>query len=237
MRPRLLVALGVVALGVSGCGGSSLLANGSGPAHAKASRGSRTTSAQRKSTPPAASGTTAPASPASTQVKTRRRSAVASRPQIVAGTGSTVIPAEHLTISASAPLAQTPFVSEADSVCSDYRREVANEGAASTLPEQERIYSTIVDDATQAITSLQRLSPPGADRSLFQRYLTLTAEAIDDFSAAQRRSPSTSEATGTAVDGQDFEAFQALAGRVTAARAVARRLGFRVCGSPGSDWL
>jgi hypothetical protein len=236
MRPRLLAALGVVALGVSGCGGSSPLSNGSGPVHAKASRGSRTTPAPRTSTPPAASGTTAPASPASAQVKTRRRS-VASRPQIVAGTGGTVIPAEHLTISASAPLAQTPFVSEADSVCSDYRREVANEGAASTLPAQERIYSTIVDDATQAITSLQRLSPPGADRSLFQRYLTLTAQAIDDFSAAQRRTPSTSEATGTAVDGQDFEAFQALAGRVTAARAVARRLGLRVCGSPGSDWL
>ena len=96
---------------------------------------------------------------------------------------------------------------------------------------------TIVDDATQALVRLQGLSPPASERRLFTRYLAATGAAIDDFSAAQRRSRSTSEATGTAVDGQDFETFQALAGRVTAARGVAHRLGLRVCGTAGSDWL
>jgi hypothetical protein len=162
---------------------------------------------------------------------------VASRPQVVAGTGGVSIPSLHLTISDSAPLSQSPFISQADSICSAYRSEVAKVGTASTLPAQERIYPTIVNDATQAIGRLQKLSPPGSERPLFLRYLTLTGGAIDDFSSAQTRSRSTKEATGTAVDGQDFETFQALAGRVTAARGVARKLGLRVCGSPGSDWL
>jgi hypothetical protein len=231
MRHRLYLAAAVVAIGLTGCGGSSHKSPRSTSTSTSASGSAASTSPSVSASAPTT--TTAP----SAKTTKAKRSHVQIRPKVVAGTGGVVVPAVHITVSDATPLASPSFVSEADAICSSYRGQVKGEGAASTLPAQERIYSTVVDDATQAMVRLQELSPPAAERGLFVRYLKLTGGAIDDFSTAQRRSRSTKEATGTAVDGQDFAAFQTLAGRVTAARGVARKLGLRVCGSPGSDWL
>jgi hypothetical protein len=238
MRRGLSFAAVAVALGVAGCGGGS--SHESSPSPSASTSGSSAASGSRASARPSASrsaptGTTTSAATSATHEA--KLSRAHTRPQVVAGTGGVVVPAIHITIGGGTPLATSSFVAKADAICGAYRDQVKGENAASSLPAQERIYSTIVDDATQALVRLQGLSPPASERRLFTRYLAATGAAIDDFSAAQRRSRSTSEATGTAVDGQDFETFQALAGRVTAARGVAHRLGLRVCGSAGSDWL
>jgi hypothetical protein len=219
------VAVGV-ALGVGGCGGSSH--GSSHPAAAAAAGGSSVAPA------PAAANQSGQQAPAS---KPRHRH-VAARPlKVVSGTGGVIVPAAHITLATAAPLARTTFASEADDVCRDYRGEVAGKGGASTLPAQEKVYATVVDDATRALVRLQALSPPAAQRRLFLRYLALTGGAVDDFAAAQGRSRSTSETTGAKVEARDLRTFALLARRVTAARAAARALGLRVCGSMGSDWL
>lgn len=233
----------VVALGLAGCGGSShgsshpAAAAAAAPAAAAAAGGSTVSSASASaSARPAAaaadqSGQQAPAP------KPRRHHAAARPLKVVSGTGGVSVPATHITLATAAPLARTTFASEADGVCRSYRREVAGKGGASTLPAQERVYATVVDDATRALVRLQQLSPPAAQRPLFLRYLALTGGAVDDFAAAQRRSRSTSVTTGNKVEARDLRTFALLARRVTAARAVARELGLRVCGSAGSDWL
>jgi hypothetical protein len=221
------VAVGV---GVAGCGGSSHGSAHPAAAAAAAAGGSTVASAR----PPAASNRSGQQAPAS---KPRRHPAAARPLKVVSGTGGVIVPAAHITLATAAPLVRTSFVSEADGVCRDYRGEVAGKGGASTLPAQEKIYATVVNDATRALVRLQRLSPPAAQRSLFLRYLALTGGAVDDFAAAQNRSRSTSKATGNKVEARDLRTFALLARRVTAARAVARQLGLRVCGSAGSDWL
>jgi hypothetical protein len=224
------VAVGV---GVAGCGGSS---RGSAqPAAAAAATAAAAGGSTVASAPtPAAANRSGQQAPAS---KPRRHHAAARPLKVVSGTGGVIVPAAHITLASAAPLVRTSFVSEADAVCRDYRGEVAGKGGASTLPAQEKVYATVVDDATHALVRLQQLSPPAAQRRLFLRYLALTGAAVDDFAAAQGRSRSTSAATGNKVEARDLRTFALLARRVTAARAVARQLGLRVCGSAGSDWL
>ena len=231
MRRGLCIGAAGLALGVAGCGGSSHASSAAAGSRASAPGGSPATST---SVSAAASG---PANQTAHAVKPGRRHVNNSPPQVVAGTGGVIVPAAHITLVAAAPDRRPAFLSAADAVCRSYRRQVAAEGGAGTLTAQEKVYVTVVDDATRAIVRLQALSPPAATRPLFLRYLALTGGAIDDFATAQRRSRSTSEKDGTAVEGSDFSAFQVLAKRVTAARAVAHQLGLRVCGSAGSDWL
>jgi hypothetical protein len=227
-----------LALGIAGCGGSSHASSAAAGSGASASGGSVTTSGSGSGS--ASSSASAPASRPAHGVKPHRRHVYNLPAQVVAGTGGVIVPAAHITLSPAAPTAPTArpaFVSAADAVCRSYRSEVAAQGGAGTLTAQEKVYVTVVDDATRAIVRLQALSPPAAARPLFLRYLALTGGAIDDFAIAQRRSRSTSEKDGTSVEGSDFSTFQVLARRVTAAHAVAHRLGLRVCGSAGSDWL
>jgi hypothetical protein len=212
----------VVALGLAGCGGSSHPASAPGRPGSTVASASASASAhgQRK-----------------TGSKPRRHHASARPLRVVSGNGGVIVPATHITLATAAPLGRTTFASEADDVCRAYRGEVSGKGDAATLSAQEKVYPTVVNDATRAIARLQALSPPVAQRALFLRYLALTGGAVDDFAAAQGRSRSTSEATGNTVEARDLHRFALLARRVTAARAVARKLGLRVCGSPGSDWL
>jgi hypothetical protein len=234
-----------LALGIAGCGGSShassaAAGSGASGSGASGSGGAVTTSASRSGSGSASASASAPANKPGHAVKPHRRHVYNRPAQVVAGTGGVIVPAVHITLAPAAPAApaaRPAFLSAADAVCRSYRSEVAAEGVAGTLPAQEKVYVTVVDDATRAIVRLQRLSPPAAARPLFLRYLALTGGAIDDFAIAQRRSRSTSEKDGTSVEGGDFSAFQVLARRVTAARAVAHQLGLRVCGSAGSDWL
>jgi hypothetical protein len=220
-------------LGIAGCGGSS---HASSAAAASAEPGGAST-ASASASGAASTSASAPANKPANVVNPGRRHVHTRPAQVVAGTGGVIVPAVHITLAPAAPAARPAFLSAADAVCRSYRSEVAAEGGAGTLTAQEKVYVTVVDDATRAIVRLQALSPPAAARPLFLRYLALTGGAIDDFAIAQRRSRSTSEKDGTAVDGSDFGAFQVLARRVTAARAVAHQLGLRVCGSAGSDWL
>jgi hypothetical protein len=233
MRRGLSIGAVGLALGLAGCGGSSHALSGAAGSGASASGGAVTTSASRSGSASAS----APVHKAAHAVKPHRRHVYNRPPQVVAGTGGVIVPAAHITLGPAAPAARPAFLSAADAVCRSYRSEVAAQGDAGTLTAQEKVYGTVVDDATRAIVRLQRLSPPAAERPLFLRYLALTGGAIDDFAIAQRRSRSTSEKDGTSVEGSDFSTFQVLARRVTAAHAVAHRLGLRVCGSAGSDWL
>jgi hypothetical protein len=233
MRRGLCIGAAGLALGIAGCGGSSHASSAAAGSPASAPGGSPATSTSAS----AGASASAPASQTTHAVKPARRAVSNRPPQVVAGTGGVIVPAAHITLVAAAPDRRPAFLSAADAVCRSYRRQVAAEGAAGTLTAQEKVYVTVVDDATRAIVRLQALSPPAGVRPLFLRYLALTGGAIDDFATAQRRSRSTSEKDGTAVEGSDFSAFQVLAKRVTAARAVAHQLGLRVCGSAGSDWL
>jgi hypothetical protein len=148
-----------------------------------------------------------------------------------------IVPGPHVTAATGPALPSARFAAAADAICGTYRRHSSATSQATTLAAQEHIYAGVVDAATEAIASLRALSPPAAERPTFTRYLQLTATAIDDFVAAQGRSRSTREATGVEVENQDFLTFQHLAHDATAADAVARKLGFDVCGSAGSDWL
>jgi hypothetical protein len=129
------------------------------------------------------------------------------------------------------------LVVSADAICRSYRREVAGENDASTLPAQEQEYSDIVQAAQNAVQQLRGLTAPAAQASIFARFVEDTADAISSFEAAQQRSRSTQESSGVQTEQQDFTAFQSAGRSASAGDAAARALGMRVCGSPGSDWL
>jgi hypothetical protein len=135
----------------------------------------------------------------------------------------------------SAPGGQ--FIVAGDAICRAYRRQVSPLSRATTLAAQEQVSRSLVNAARQAVGQLQALSPPGLRQATFKRFTGMTSAAIDEFAAAQSRSTSTREATGAAVRGQDLAAYQTAVSDAQAADAAARQIGFRVCGSSGSDWL
>lgn len=137
---------------------------------------------------------------------------------------------------ASAPKS-SPFIRAADAVCRAYRQQVRPLGQASTLAAQEQIYPTLVADARAAVTKLQTIKAPSGDASAFSVFITNTNDAINAFVAAQDRTTSTVESQGTAMEEQDFHSYQTAIDDATTAGNAARALGFRVCGSPGSEWL
>jgi hypothetical protein len=129
------------------------------------------------------------------------------------------------------------FTVEADAICERYRRRVAGTTQATTIAAQSRIYGRIIDEAQAANARLRKLSAPASDAAVFKRFTHLTAVAISEFADAQRRSRSTQEQSGVAVEQQDFAAFKRAGHAAAAADAAARKLRLRVCGKPGSDWL
>jgi hypothetical protein len=131
----------------------------------------------------------------------------------------------------------SPFIRAADAICSQYRQNVAPLGKATSLTATEQIRTTLINDARQAVTQLQGLSPPAADASTYQQFTSLTSSAITAFASAQTQSTSTVEATGVAVEQQDMARYETAINDAQSADANAHKLGFQVCGSPGSDWL
>jgi hypothetical protein len=232
MRRPIGIAGVVLAVALAGCGGSKHARAGSAspPAPRNSLATARTTAIPRR-----ADRTRRHAHRSSRQ--TAGAPSTGSSPAEVTTTGGVIVPVAHITASAGAPLANAKFASLADAICRAYRKHVHGANEQATLSEQEQVYAGVVDTATRSIASLRALSPPLAERAEFSRYLQLTGTAIDDFVAAQKRNRSTSESTGSSVEAQDFSSFQRVARDATAAATVAGRLGLRVCGSPGSDWL
>jgi hypothetical protein len=129
------------------------------------------------------------------------------------------------------------FATAADAICRSYRKEVNPANAARTLTEQEQVYSRVITAARHAVSKLHRLSAPSAQLGGFRSFVTHTSAAIDEFASAQARSRTTQESGGVTSEQQDLAAFQRAGRDATAGDAAARKLGLKVCGSPGSDWL
>jgi hypothetical protein len=87
------------------------------------------------------------------------------------------------------------------------------------------------------LKALRSLSPPASAAGLAGRYASLLTESVDDYILAQARSGSADEATGAASEAQDLTLANASGHDALEAKAVARRVGFRVCGSDGAEWL
>jgi hypothetical protein len=138
----------------------------------------------------------------------------------------------------SAGASEAGFAGSADAICAAYRRTVHATGAqAATLVAQQNELSTLVGETARALNELAALAPPAGEAALTARFIALTRTSVGDFVKAQTRSGSTSEATGTAGETQDMALAQRSADDALGAEAVAHRLGLRVCGSQGAEWL
>lgn len=224
----------VTALSLSACGGSG----------DRSQQGSTIASAPAAS-PARGTGHTAhhPAKAAHRPDTRPRAGAGAAASKATASGGASaanasVATATPQTVSAASATAGGPtFASAADAICGTYRREVSPANAARTLTEQERVFSRVISAARRAISRLHQLSVPAGQLKVFRSFIDHTSAAVDEFASAQARSRTTQESDGVATEEQDFAAFQRAGRDATAGDAAAHRLGLRVCGSPGSDWL
>jgi hypothetical protein len=151
---------------------------------------------------------------------------------------STVPGGSGQSVFASTNGSKARFISSADRLCRSFRSQVRTIGAhATTLKSQENELSDIVHVTSAALARFRKLAPPRADVALAVRFVRLTGTSVDDFVQAQSRSTSKSESVGTANERRDMNLADTSARNATAADAVARKLGFHVCGSEGAEWL
>jgi len=130
------------------------------------------------------------------------------------------------------------FLTSADAICRSYRTTVRGIAAqATTLALQEAELQNLVQASGAALRQLQALAPPKLGTTLAERFITLTSRSITDFVYAQTRSTSTSEAVGTANETQDMDFAQRSASDALDADTAARKLGLKICGSPGAEWF
>ncbi len=130
------------------------------------------------------------------------------------------------------------FVASADAVCTNYRATVRGIAAkATTVVAQEGEMQDLVNATSAALKRLEALSPPTVQAAPAGKYIALVGSSVRNFVLAQSRSSSTSEAAGTASETQDMNDANASSQEALSAQATAHRLGLRVCGSSGAEWL
>lgn len=231
-----------LALAAGGCGGSSKRLSTASRPGGQASTGASSGGSSALSTPAAGSAGAATGAPSRSGESAVSRasgrtgaagpsgsaSAIASPQRGAAGNSS------HLSSSGAV---YTPFMAAADAICRSYRNSVASLNHAQGFAANEKEQPTLIADAQGAVTRLEALSPPPADAALFGQFTNKTAASIQLLEQAQARSTSTVESQGVAVEQQDYNAYEQAAQDAEAAAAAARKIGFRVCGSPGSDWF
>jgi hypothetical protein len=135
------------------------------------------------------------------------------------------------------PAAQSRYAVAADRICSSNRSTVRQIGAAATnwTLQQSELHD-LAQATNGSVSKLQALSPP-KNAALARRYTLLTKASIQDFLSAQQRSSSANEAVGVATERQDTAAAETSGREALAAQTAARKLGMRVCGSSGAEWL
>jgi hypothetical protein len=154
------------------------------------------------------------------------------------GAGANSVPEAKVTFAAPGGQSPTRFLASADAICRSFRtRARAIGGTATTLAAQETELGHLVAATEQSVKQLTDLSPPTPDAAGLRRFAEMTVASVIAFAEAQSRSRSTSEATGVAVEARDLAASSRSSHAAAAAQTAARKLGLRVCGSPGSAWL
>jgi hypothetical protein len=133
---------------------------------------------------------------------------------------------------------RSAFAVAADNICSANRGTVHQIGAAATTWSlQQSELHDLVQATNSSLTKLEALTPPSKNAALARKYFSLTASSIQEFVSAQQRSTSTNEAVGVANERSDTAAAENSGNDALAAQAAARKLGMRVCGSSGAEWL
>ncbi len=130
------------------------------------------------------------------------------------------------------------FIEGADQICTTYRAAVQRTGQTSTtLVSQENELQTLTNQTAAALNSFSNLAPPSKEAALAEQYASLTQTSVADFVKAQTRSTSTSESAGVADENQDMQLANTSGEDALSAQSIAHKLGFKVCGTSGAEWL
>jgi outer membrane murein-binding lipoprotein Lpp len=133
---------------------------------------------------------------------------------------------------------EAAFISSADAICTSYRATVHSiAGTATTLASQQAEMQNLVNATSAALKQLEGLSPPTDLASLAGQYVSDVGQSVSNFVLAQQRSSSLSELVGTQSETQDMNYSQDSGQEALNAQSVAQKVGFKVCGSSGAEWL
>jgi hypothetical protein len=133
---------------------------------------------------------------------------------------------------------EAAFISSADAICTSYRATVHSiAGTATTLASQQAEMQNLVNATSASLKQLEGLSPPADLAALAGQYVSDVGQSVSNFVLAQQRSSSLSELVGTENETQDMNYANDSGDEALDAQSAAQKIGFKVCGSAGAEWL